>query len=200
MEKRLSKKVKAGLIASGLVLSVAGAYSAFTAVTDTKTNTFNIVAGEDGLQAGRILEPGWDEEAAKDMQPGKKVTKNPKLVSDAGYETWVFLTVEVPTFQATLDGEAGVHDTVVPNFNVDGKWTLIKEERSDTAGTDSRYTYGYKEKVAAGGETTALFTQFTVPDFTKTEAISDSIDVSGKMIQTEGYGTLADAASALGLD
>ena len=77
---------------------------------------------------------------------------------------------------------------------------MIKSEKSDTAGTDSQYTYGYKDKVAAKGETSALFTEFTVPDFTKTEALKDSIDISGRMIQTEGYATLAEAAAALGLD
>ena len=48
--KRLtwSNKVKAGVIAGAMALSVFGAYSAFTSVTDTKVNTFNIVAGEDG--------------------------------------------------------------------------------------------------------------------------------------------------------
>ena len=130
----------------------------------------------------------------------KTVAKDPKVVSDAEYETWVFLTVKVPTFQATLNGTADVYDAVTPNFNADGKWTLIQSEKSSTAGTDSRYTYGYKDKVAAKGETSSLFTKFTVPDFTKTEALKDSLDISGKMIQTEGYATLAEAAAALGLN
>ena len=58
-------KVKAGVIAGAMALSVFGAYSAFTSVTDTKVNTFNIVAGEDGAQTGTIVEPSWDEENAK---------------------------------------------------------------------------------------------------------------------------------------
>ena len=198
--KRKWNKVKASVIAGAMALSVFGAYSAFTSVTDTKVNTFNIVAGEDGAQAGTIVEPNWDEENAKDMLPKKTVAKDPKVVSDAAYETWVFLTVEVPAFQATLNGTADVYDAVIPNFNADGKWTLVKSEKSSTAGTNSCYTYGYKDKVAAKGETTSLFTEFTVPDFTKTEALSDSIDISGRMIQTEGYATLAEAAAALGLN
>ena len=193
-------KVKAGVIAGAMALSVLGAYSAFTSVTDTKVNTFNIVAGEDGAQAGTIVEPNWDEENAKNMLPRKTVAKDPKVVSDAEYETWVFLTVEVPTFEATLNGTADVYDAVMPNFNTDGKWTLIKSEKSSTAGADSRYIYGYKDKVAAKGETSSLFTEFTVPDFSKTEALSNSIDISGRMIQTEGYVTLAEAAEALGLN
>lgn len=52
----------------------------------------------------------------------------------------------------------------------------------------------------ARGETSFLFTQFTVPDFTKTQAVSGSIDITGKMIQSEGSTTLADAAAALGLN
>lgn len=200
LNPRKWNKVKAGVIAGAMALSVFGAYSAFTSVTDTKVNTFNIVAGEDGAQTGTIVEPSWDEENAKNMLPRKTVAKDPKVVSDAEYETWVFLTVEVPTFQATLNGTADVYDAVTPNFNADGKWTLIKSEKSSTAGTDSRYIYGYKDKVAAQGETSSLFTEFTIPDFTKTEALRDSIDISGRMIQTEGYATLAEAAAALGLN
>lgn len=198
--QRKWNKVKAGVIAGAMALSVLGAYSAFTSVTDTKVNTFNIVAGEDGAQTGTIVEPSWNEKDAKNMLPRKTVAKDPKVVSDAEYETWVFLTVDVPTFQATLNGTADVYDAVTPNFNADGKWTLIKSEKSSTAGTDSRYIYGYKDKVAAKGETGSLFTEFTVPDFTKTEALKDSIDISGRMIQTEGYATLAEAAAALGLN
>lgn len=197
MMKNMMKKVNAILVAGALMLSSAGAYSAFMATTDTKVNTFNIVEG--GGEAGKIVEPGWDEENAKDMQPGKVVVKDPKVISTASYEAWVFLTVEIPTFQATLNDKAGVYDTVTPNFNADGKWTLIKSEKSSAAGTNSKYTYGYNEKVSAGGETTALFTQFSVPDFSKTEAITDSIDISGRMMQTEGCATLDDAATALGL-
>ena len=199
MKINLSKKVKAGIIVGAMALSVLGAYSAFTATTQTNVNIFNIVAGEDGQEAGEVTEPGWDEEKAKDLQPGETVPKNPKVVSSVNYESWVFMTVEIPTFHATLNDVEGVYDTVVPNFNADGKWTLIKSEKSSAAGTDSRYTYGYNEKVAGRGETSFLFTQFTVPDFSKTEAISDSIDVTGKMIQTEGNATLAQAATALGL-
>lgn len=196
----LSKKVKMGVVMGMLTLSVLGAYSAYTSVTETKSNTFNIVAGGDGSPAGRVEEPNWNVEEGKDMLPLKTVAKDPKVVSTANYETWVFLTVEVPTFQAALDGKEGVYDTVVPNFNADGKWTEIKSEKSSIAGENSKYTYGYKEKVAAGGETSSLFTQISVPDFTKTEGISGSIDVYGKMIQTEGFNDLDAAAVALGLN
>lgn len=196
----LSKKVKIGAVTGMLVLSVLGAYSAYTSVTETKSNTFNIVASGDGSPAGQIEEPNWNAEKGKDMLPLKTVAKDPKVVSTVGYETWVFLTVEVPTFHATLDGTEGIYDTVVPNFNTDGKWIEIKSEKSSVAGKNSKYTYGYKEKVTARGETSSLFTEFSVPDFTKTEGISSSIDVYGKMIQTEGFKDINAAATALGLD
>ena len=133
MKINLSKKVKAGIIVGAMALSVLGAYSAFTATTQTNVNTFNIVAGEDGQEAGEVTEPGWDEEKAKDLQPGETVPKNPKVVSSVEYESWVFMTVEIPTFHATLNDVEGVYDTVAPNFNADGRWTLIKSEKSDTA-------------------------------------------------------------------
>lgn len=49
------------------------------------------------------------------------VVKDPKVVSDAEYETWMFLIVDVPIFQATLNGTADVYDAVTPNFIADGK-------------------------------------------------------------------------------
>ena len=45
MMKNMMKKVNAILVAGALMLSAAGAYSAFMATTDTKVNNFNIVEG-----------------------------------------------------------------------------------------------------------------------------------------------------------
>ena len=59
MKINLSKKVKAGIIVGAMALSVLGAYSAFTATTQTNVNTFNIVAGEDGLEKRFPKIPKW---------------------------------------------------------------------------------------------------------------------------------------------
>mgnify|MGYP004586391299 CR=1 FL=1 len=198
----MNKKWKLGLISAALALGViGGAYAYYSGTAATKENTFNIVAGQkDQENAGTIEEPNWNPEDAKDLQPGQTVAKDPKIKSNVDYETWVFMKVEVPTLTAQKEGDADdkVYDAVT--FTKNAGWTEIKSTPSAVAGTNSVYIYGYDTKLAAQGETTTLFDNFTVQDFTKVaRGLSDSIDVSGTLIQTTGYDTQDAAATALGL-
>lgn len=199
MKKKKFTAAKTLVTAIIAAASILGAYAAFTAVTDVKENTFSIVAGESGEEAGEIQEPNWDPEKAKDLVPSEEVPKDPQVQSNVDYESWVFLTVEIPAITATLDEIEAVYDAVTANFDTDN-WTLIQSEKASAAGESSSYTYGYNKKVAAHGSTTALFTNITVPDFTKvSEKVESSVRVYGKMIQTVGNATLDDAAQALKL-
>ena len=109
--------------------------------------------------------------------------------------------MEIPAVTAQKKGDLSdqVYDAVVLN-GIDGsKWEKIKEAVSEEPGTDSVYIYGLKNPLDAGAETPKLFTSFTVQDFTKSEAVSDSVNVSGRMIQTTGQPTLNAAAATLGI-
>lgn len=197
-----SNKVKITLATAALMIGViGGAYSYYSGTAATKENTFNIVAGsKDQTDAGTIEEPNWNPEDAKDLQPGQVVTKDPKIQSNVDYESWVFMKVEVPTLTAQKEGDADdkVYDAVT--FTKNDGWTEIKSVPSTVAGTNSVYIYGYDTKLAAHGTTTTLFDSFTVQDFTKVATgLTDSIDVSGTLIQTTGYETQDAAATALNL-
>lgn len=209
---KISNKIKAGIVAGALALSVLGAYAYFSAITEVKNNEFSIVAGEkDKNVTGAIVETEWDREVAadpnyaKELQPGETITKDPAVKNVTEYDAWVFVTVKVPALNARKesDVEDKVYDAVVPEFKDDGhggKWKLIKSTVSTSAGTDSEYTYGYTDIVESGATTETLFDTFTVQDFTKVDsALEDSIDISGKMIQSVGYEDLDSAATALGL-
>ena len=199
-----SKKTKAAVLAGAMTLGVvSGAYAYFSGTAETKSNVFNIVSGQSDQvdTAGTILEPGWNPANAVDLEPGQEVTKDPSLKSNVEYQSWVFLQVEIPAVTAQKKGDLSdqVYDAVVLN-GIDGsKWEKIKEAVSEEPGTDSVYIYGLKNPLDAGAETPKLFTSFTVQDFTKSEAVSDSVNVSGRMIQTTGQPTLNAAAATLGI-
>ena len=188
-----SKKTKAAVLAGAMTLgAVSGAYAYFSGTAETKSNVFNIVAGQSDQKdtAGTILEPGWNPANAVDLEPGQEVTKDPSLKSNVEYQSWAFLQVEIPAVTAQKKGDLSdqVYDAVVLN-GIDGaKWEKIREDIS-----------GLKDPLAPGAETPKLFTSFTVQDFTKLEAVSDSVNVSGSLIQTTGQPTLDAAAATLGL-
>lgn len=199
-----SKKTKAAVLTAAMSLGViSGAYAYFSGTAKTQSNVFNIVAGQSDQvdTAGTVLEPGWNPAHAVDLEPGQEVIKDPSLKSNVEYESWAFLQVEIPAISAQKKGDLSdqVYDAVVLNGIDDSKWEKIREDISSEAGTDSVYIYGLKTPLSAGGETPKLFTSFTVQDFTKSAAVSDTIDVSGSMIQTTGQPTLAAAAATLGL-
>lgn len=68
-----SKKTKAAVLAGAMTLgAVSGAYAYFSGTAETKSNVFNIVAGQSDQKdtAGTILEPGWNPANAVDLEPG----------------------------------------------------------------------------------------------------------------------------------
>ena len=94
-----SKKTKAAVLAGAMTLgAVSGAYAYFSGTAETKSNVFNIVAGQSDQKdtAGTILEPGWNPANAVDLEPGQEVTKDPSLKSNVEYQSWAFLQVEIP--------------------------------------------------------------------------------------------------------
>lgn len=199
----MNKKIKVTMLTAALAMSViGGAYSYYSGTAKQVQNNFNIVAGQANQidNAGTVQEPNWNQEKAKDLQPGQTVKKDPKVTSNVDYESWVFMKVEVPTLTAQKSGDTTdkVYDAVT--FSKNSGWTEIKSTPSTKAGTNSVYIYGYDTKLAAHGTTTTLFDSFTVQDFTKVAAgLTDSIDISASLIQTTGNATLDAAAQALNL-
>lgn len=182
-----------------------GAYALYIAQVQAVQNRITIVAGGGDSPAGQIVEENWNPSNATDLYPNSEVPKDPKFVSAAQYDGWVIMKVVIPTMMADDDGDDATPnvemDCVVPQ-NIDTtNWTLL-ESYVNTTDTDSitysEYYYGYNTIVAAGGETTSLFTSIKVPDIYGLDAdITDSIDVSATLVQSEGYDTIQAAFDVL---
>lgn len=209
---RMTKRMKVAIVAGALsltALTVAIAY--FSGVTDTKQNTFNIVAGEKNQEgAGTIIEENWVPEDAKNMQPGKTVAKDPKVQSNVDYDSYVYVVVDVPTMSAKMAGDDAEKTYDCITYTVNSGWTDVTDAlestacadyvgASDVVGESSKYVYRYDTALEAGATTTTLFDNISVKDFDKIATsssmpkIEGSVDVYGYMIQTEGYETPADS-------
>ena len=203
---KLNKKnavVLTGLLGAATIAGTVAYYSGFT---QTEENQFTIVAGEKNQSgAGTIEEPSWNPDDATDLQPNATVPKDPSIKSNLEYDAWAFIKVEMPTVSAQVEGDNAdkVYDAFDYIYN-SNDWILISTEnsgKSDTAGTDSVYIYAYKNPLAAGGQTTTLFDEMTVPDYTKLlNGLEGSVDITGYLIQTEGFASYTDAAKELGFE
>ena len=201
-----SNVLRAAAVAMVAALSIGGALAYFSATTETKNNTFTIVAGEKEDEVeNAIVETVWDSELDQhdELQPGETVNKDPKVQNVTDYDAYVFLEVSVPTISAKMDGDvAEKYYEIVDLGDINAEWDLIHSEPSSTA-DPGKYIIAYKTVLEDGATTTsAAFDDFTVKDFTYVSAAdaakSFSIDVSGKMIQSVGYADYEEAATALG--
>lgn len=186
--------------------AIGGAYALYSGYTQDVENTFTIKAGSsnetDSDKVGAVKEDKWDPDNADDLAPNQIVDKNPVFTSNAEYEAYVIIKVDVPTVIMRLAGEtnAAVHDAVTL-VDVDyDNWEQLASRVSDTAGTDSVYYFGYLNTLSKGQNTTELFQAIQVPDIDElTDNFTDSVDVSATIIQAEGYDSVSDAFEALGL-
>ena len=206
-----NKKIVTLCITLGLIGAVYGAYSLYSGTTDTVENTFSIVAGEENQgNAGTIKEPAWDSDgkakAAAGLVPEQVILKDPYLVSNVDYKAYAFIRVEIPRFKDTEN--AGTDAVEILNLDADGKWKLI----SDTVNTDGKHEliYGYLDVLAGDNtskpederaKTSSLFDSFKVMSIDKLEDdFRGSIDVTGALVQADGFNNVVEAAGALNYD
>ena len=204
-KKKLVVLALCGMLACGGV--VGGAYAYYSGISQTAENQFTIKAGKqdetNGDKVGEIEEGLWDEDNADDLAPNQEVPKNPKFISYAEYEAWCIMKVSIPTERMKIgdDTTAAVYDVVTLEGLDTANWTLLKAQKSGTAGTNSVYYYGYQETLAKGEETSELFTAIKVPNITELdENVQDSVDVAAHIVQAEGYASVAEAFATLGIE
>ena len=179
-----NKKKKVAIAAAALlcagVIGVGGAYAYFSGQSEVVENQFTYVAGEQDKEGiVQIVEPDWNPENAKNLEPGETLAKDPYVHSDAEYESWVAMKVVIPK----VNGDAP--DTTEAFINLDWNTTdytlLATEDNADAV----VYYYGYNTKLAAKADTSKLFTTMEFNKFTKiVEAGSGSVDVSAAVIQS----------------
>lgn len=203
-KSRIAVLALCGLLTCGGAIS--GAYALYSGYTQDVENTFTIKAGSsnetDEEKVGSITEDKWDPDNADNLAPNQTVEKNPVFTSNAEYEAWVIVKVEIPTATMKLGDEAtaSVHDAVTLEGIDTTGWKKVGEEVSSVAGSNSVYYFGYQTALNKGDFTTELFTSIKVPDISElTTNLTDSVDVSATIIQSEGYDTVEDAFAALGL-
>ncbi len=207
---KVNGKVMA-IVCAGIMLIAgsAGAYAYSSTSAVTVNNTFRLIAGsQDQNDAGTIQESNWgDDDEHQNLQPNNVVPKNPTITSNVDYDAWVFLQIDIPAVLAAQDSDREEYIYPAVLLSYDGEtegfnsedWMLIgSTEATSTDGTYIYY-YGYKNPIAKDETTTELFRYIMVPDFTKIEYFEGSIDVTGYMIQHEGFDTLTDAAKGLGI-
>lgn len=204
-KSKLAALALCGILTCGGV--VGGAYALYSGMTSTTENTFTIKAGKsnetDEAKIGTITEDKWDPDNADNLGPNQEVEKNPKFTSNAEYEAWCIVKVEIPTVSMKVGTEttAAVHDAVTLEGVDTSGWTKVGEKVSSTAGTNSVYYYGYKTVLNKGDVTSELFTSIKVPDISELSSnLTDSVDVSATIIQAEGYASVDAAFAGLGLN
>lgn len=174
-----------------LGVGVMGAYAYFSATTDQKENTMNLVAGSKGEVKGQIIEEKWNPASASDIVPRTVIEKDPKLKSEVPYESYAYIKVSVPQVNARKDVEEEKTFQDVVTFTANAGWTLIGETAGSSDGPHV-LLYRYDTKLAANDSTGTLFDSVTVPDFKAAEGVEGNISVLGYMVQTTGI-TQAEA-------
>lgn len=91
------KKIFLLLIVFICVLCI-GNTLAFLTDMETKENVFTI-----GGISISLTEPNWKEADAQNLVPGAVVAKNPTVTNDGKNDAYVFLSVEIPKAEVTVD-------------------------------------------------------------------------------------------------
>lgn len=164
-------------------------------------------------------------DSADDLEPGQKVLKNPSIISNVNYESWVVMRVNIPTVTGRLSDEADVkrHDAVI--LAKDGFEEVAEPEVGHMLGDDAVllskyeqdgqtvYYYGFvkplQSKEKDPHQTATLFDYFRVQDFAEIEVNNDDgrsasaegvgVDVSAAMIQTTNVKDIYAAGAELGI-
>ena len=197
----LSKGKLAGILVAIFALSgIGGAFATYQSTLAQKQNAITIQA-YDGSVAGTIEEDSWNAANAVNLQPGATVAKDPRVQLQAGdksFDAWVIMKVTVPKTDAkkARDADWTKYEIVTCDWNTTN-FTFL----GTTDSTASKiYYYGQNTVVNRGASSAELFQNITVPsDFiaVKTD-VNANVDIDAKVLQSEGYATLADAWAVIG--
>ena len=188
-----------------LVIFVGGMLAYFTD-TEVRTNVFTI--GNVNIE---LNETGWTNssgtnytrEEANNITPNKQVAKNPTIknigTSGAGNDAYVFLKVQVPYANVTVNGTKANQDIYTLDSLDTTHWTELTISGVTGNGTHV-YAYGTSTTMSAlsyNTSTEALFTSVTLKnldDVSELGSISPNITVTAYGIQTTDLGTTSPSA------
>lgn len=175
-KKNVGKAVFAAVLV--VCLCIAGVFAYLTA-TDTKVNHLSI-ANELDIE---VVEPNWNPDAAKNLEPRNTVTKDPAIHNLTDIPAYVFAEVEVPRY---TDNDGAKHDLFTYRLSNPSDWTYMgKIDNGETV----TYRYEYFGVLSGDETTSSIFDEVTVADFRNLEVSvpEQLIIVTGHAIQAEGF-------------
>ena len=185
------------VVALMAVFAIGGSLAYFTD-TDAKTNTFTV-----GNVDIELTEPAWDPDEDHIADPGVAVAKDPTVTNIGANEAWVRVNVTISdatAFKAAMrTHEITDLATIFADHN-ESLWSRAGIVEDTTANTIT-YSYYYKNKLAPGASTGAIFTSVTIPAVFTSDEMAEfngefTINVTADAIQTSGLDTVEAAFAA----
>lgn len=200
------------------VTAVTGATLAYFTDTDENVNVITVGNVDITLDEAEVEREGdeWvrgeervKENTYEDVYPGAVLPKDPTVHNEGSYGAYVRVNITVDFnklagMQADKELFNGTtKDEELTNIlNIDTEnWTYVKY----VVDFDSRtvtYTYNYEGELAAGANSTPVFTEVTIPNALTNEDVADygldefQIKVVAEAIQTMGFESVEEAFAA----
>ena len=203
----MKKKITAIFLCVALVaIAIVGASLAYFTDTKTATNTFTMGDVKIVLDETDVKNPTGDRVTSNtyNTYPGAVVVKDPIVHNTGSNAAYIRATVKVENWVTTckecykFDGTGGYANTLVDYLVVEKKlgngWS-VEKAMVDANGNDVTFVLKYDGKLAAKGDTTAMFQQVQIPAGLENGQTLGTITVKADAIQTDGFDTW-DAAFA----
>ena len=144
---------RAGLVTGILCLASVGGVSAYLTDFNKADNQFTV-----GRVAITVEEPGFDPDDQTKIEPGKEISKDPKIKNTGVNDAFVYLEVSIPMANVEAAAEDGTRinrkNQELFSFQPSESWTKLS---SKTSGNNQIYVYAYNKILPAEETTEALF-------------------------------------------
>ncbi len=204
----MKKKILSLCLAAVLALTAVGGTLAYFTDTDEVNNVMTMGNLDIVLDEAKVTkddgEDTWTDNKEDrvdgnnygQVYPGAVLPKDPTIHNEGNHDAYVWATVNVSNWMnicAELSMECDIDslNKLIGDTLGEG-WEVIAVENGDTftiGQFDAKFVLKYAARLAAGADTTAMFTTITVP--TEFESGKDylfgKIDVVAYAIQAEGF-------------
>lgn len=218
-KKHFGTKARITLAAVGCaaLIAAAGTTLAYLTDTDQQTNPFTVIQS---LNID-LTEPVWDEypdnnnngvpDPAEEVTPTKTIAKDPTVTNVDGTEAWVFLKVQVPTYNVqTVNATTGAVEAAALHelftYTVNTGWAEMGTGQYNAGTNMTTHYYAYTTPLAQGATSaTPLFSSVTLINLaddqlagTDTTPQKYNIPINAYGIQTHGFSSYSAAWTAYG--
>lgn len=197
----MKKRITAIFLCVALVaIAIVGASLAYFTDTKTATNTFTMGDVKIVLDETDVTKPTGPRVTSNtyNTYPGAVVTKDPVVHNTGSNAAYIRATVKVEGWVKTckdcykFDGTGGYANTLVDYLVVEdqlGAGWSVEKAMVDANGNDVTFVLKYDGKLAAKGDTTAMFQQVQIPAGLENGQTLGMITVKADAIQTDGFDT-----------